>query len=106
MPMLVVNGKEVEFGEDGFLTNRDDWNEDVMRTIAAREHIELTGDIEKYVRSAREIYEKERVVPPLREFSKRHGGDRKGSHLNELFHGGPMKKIAMLGGLPKPTGCV
>ncbi|HHO68197.1 MAG TPA: TusE/DsrC/DsvC family sulfur relay protein [Gammaproteobacteria bacterium] len=97
---------DVEFNPAGFLKNPDDWNEDVMRYIAEREGIELTDEIIDYVKSARAYYQENAVVPPLREFSKMHGGDRKGTHLNKLFHGGPMKKIAMLGGLPQPTGCV
>ncbi|MGB5305369.1 MAG: TusE/DsrC/DsvC family sulfur relay protein [Gammaproteobacteria bacterium] len=97
---------DVEFNEAGFLKSKDDWNEDVMRFIADREGIELTDEVIKYVNSARELYEENAVVPVLREFSKLHGGDRKGTHLNKIFNGGPMKKIAMLGGLPQPTGCV
>ena len=95
-----------EFNEAGFLLNPDDWSEEIMAFIAQREGIELTDEVIKYVKSCREFYEENATVPPLREFSKMHGGDRKGTALNKLFNGGPMKKIAMLGGLPQPTGCV
>jgi TusE/DsrC/DsvC family sulfur relay protein len=94
------------FNEAGFLTNPEDWDEDMMFEIAEREHIELTPEMVILICSARDQYEKDQKVPPLREFSKLHGGDRKGTTLNELFNGAPMKKIAMLGGLPQPTGCV
>ena len=96
----------VEFNEAGFLVNPDDWNSKVMLEIATREHINLTDEMVGYIHSARKIYFETQKVPPLREFSKLHGGDRKGTHLNKMFNGGPMKKIAMLGGLPQPTGCV
>ena len=96
----------IEFNEAGFLKNPEDWNIDVMQFIAEREGIELNTEIINYVKSCREYYDENQSVPPLREFSKMHGGDRKGSHLNKVFNGGPMKKIAMLGGLPQPTGCV
>jgi tRNA 2-thiouridine synthesizing protein E len=94
------------FNEAGFLKNPDDWSPEIMQFIADREDITLTDDIIMYVKSCREQYEVNATVPPLREFSKLHGGDRKGTHLNKIFNGGPMKKIAMLGGLPQPTGCI
>lgn len=94
------------FNEAGFLKNPDNWSPEIMQFIADREDITLTDDIIMYVKSCREQYEVNATVPPLREFSKLHGGDRKGTHLNKIFNGGPMKKIAMLGGLPQPTGCI
>jgi len=45
-------------------------------------------------------------VPPIREFAKHHGMDRKAQPLYDLFETGPMKRIAKYGGLSKPTGCV
>ena len=95
-----------EFNEAGFLKNPEDWNEDLMFEIAEREGIELTPEMVVYITSCRDFYEENQTVPPLRQFSKMHGGDRKGTRLNEVFNGGPMKKIAMLGGMPQPTGCV
>lgn len=96
----------IEFNEAGFMVNPDEWTENIMFDIAERENITLTHDMIIYIMSCRDEYENNQKVPPLREFSKKHGGDRKGSALNKLFNGGPMKKIAMLGGLPQPTGCV
>jgi tRNA 2-thiouridine synthesizing protein E len=94
------------FNEAGFLHHPEDWSEPMMHEIAKREGIDLTDEMIMYIKSCRSIYERTQTVPPLREFSKIHGGDRKGTRLNEVFNGGPMKKIAMLGGLPQPTGCV
>ena len=97
---------KVEFNEAGFLKNPDDWSDIVMFEIANREGISMSARMVELVELCREVYDREQTVPPIREFSKMTGGDRKGSELNELFNGGPMKKIAMLGGLPQPTGCV
>lgn len=91
---------------DGFLVNRDDWSQDVMAEIADNSGIELTEEVHGYCMLAREMYEAEGVVPPIRTFGKAVGDDRKGSKLNAIFNGGVMKKIAKLAGLPKPTGCV
>lgn len=94
------------FNEAGFLKDPDEWSEILMFEIANREGIKMDAEMVDMVRSCRAYYEENQTVPPLREFSKMHGGDRKGTRLNELFNGGPMKKIAMLGGMPQPTGCV
>jgi TusE/DsrC/DsvC family sulfur relay protein len=94
------------FDADGFLIDRDDWSNAILREIADDMDIVLTGEVLGYVIAVREEYEKNSVVPPLREFSKLTGGDRKGTALNAAFNGGPMKKLARLAGLPKPTGCV
>ena len=96
----------MKYNEAGFLIDPNEWTEVTMNEIANREGIELTEEMIALITSCREQYEKNQIVPPLREFSKLHGGDRKGKFLNELFNGAPMKKIAMLGGLPQPTGCV
>ena len=96
----------IEYNEAGFLKDPDDWNVEVMQQIADRENIILSDRVKELVDLCRLEYEENQKVPPLREFSKLTGGDRKGTHLNKLFNGGPMKKIAMLGGLPQPTGCV
>lgn len=96
----------LEVDGDGFLIDRDVWNLDVMVALAKNDGVELTTDMEEMIMLAREMYEEDQTVPPLRVFSKATGGDRKGTHLNEMFNGAPMKKIAKWGGLPKPTGCV
>ena len=91
---------------DGFLLNRDEWSEEVMVEISKQDGFELSDEHIKYILSARDVFDQEGTVPALRVFAKLHGMDRKAGPLNELFGGGPMKKIAKFGGLPKPTGCV
>ena len=96
----------IEFNEAGFMKNPDEWNENVMFEIADREGIELTPELVILITSARDMFDRDQTVPSLRVFARAHGDDRKGTKLNKLFNGAPMKKIAMLGGLPQPTGCV
>ena len=95
-----------EYNEAGFMKNPDEWTEIEMHKIANREGINLSARMVELILSCREQYEINSAVPPLREFSKLHGGDRKGKELNELFNGQPMAKIEKLGGLPQPTGCI
>ena len=60
-----------------------------------------------YIMSAREIYAETQAVPPIREFAKIHGMDRKAQPLYDLFPNGPMKMISKYSGnMPQPTGCI
>jgi len=95
---------EINLDNEGFLSNRDDWSEDVARELARRDEVEITEQIMSYIITARDMYEKEGVVPPIRKFSKAMGVTSK--DLYDIFHKGPMKLICKWGGLPKPTGCV
>lgn len=97
---------DIKTDGDGFLLNREDWNEDIMHELASKDGIELSEEMISMIMIARDEAEISGKVPAIRVFSKLTGGDRKGSHLNEMFNGAPMKKIAKWGGLFKPTGCV
>ena len=92
---------------DGFLVNRDEWNEAVMYELAAQEGFTLKDEHISYILKAREMYEQDGTVPAIRNFAKATGiKDRKAKELYDLFETGPMKRICKWGGLPKPTGCV
>lgn len=91
---------------DGYLLDMSVWSEEVMHEMAAEDEFELTEEMIGYIHKAREMYEENQTVPPIRIFAKAVGDDRKGTKLNKLFNGGPMKPISKYGGLPKPTGCV
>ena len=95
-----------EVDGDGFLINRDDWNEDFMISAAISDGLILTDAHIEYIMEARKIYDEDGTVPTIREFAKIFGMDRKAKPLYELFESGVMKRIAKYGGLPKPTGCV
>lgn len=93
--------------DDGFLIDRDDWSTAVMHQLAARDGMTLTDEHTRYIMKAREMYEEDGTVPPIRIFAKAAGlQDRKAKELYDLFETGPMKRICKWGGLPKPTGCV
>ncbi|MEE8342488.1 MAG: TusE/DsrC/DsvC family sulfur relay protein, partial [Gammaproteobacteria bacterium] len=50
---IVVDGKEIEVTQTGYLVNTEDWNEKVAEAIAADEGVELTQrhwDVIKYLR--------------------------------------------------------
>ncbi len=89
---------------EGFLVNRDDWNEAVANELAAADEFEMTDQVMDYIRRARAMYDENGVVPPIRKFAKEVGVSSK--DLYDIFKKGPMKLICKWGGLPKPTGCV
>jgi tRNA 2-thiouridine synthesizing protein E len=89
---------------EGFLVNRDDWSEEVARELAQADNFEINDQIMRYINEAREMYQVDGVVPPIRKFAKKMGVSSK--DLYDVFKKGPMKLICKWGGLPKPTGCV
>lgn len=89
---------------DGYLLSMDDWTPEIGRAMAEVDGIELTDEKWDQILKAREYYEDQAVVPPIRKFSKYIGMDQK--VLFKQWNTGPMKPITKYGGLPKPTGCV
>jgi dissimilatory sulfite reductase related protein len=94
----------VEVDGEGFLVNRDDWSETVARELAAADDFAIDDHIMGLILKAREMYDSDGVVPPIRIFAKKMGVSTK--DLYDIFKKGPMKLICKWGGLPKPTGCV
>jgi TusE/DsrC/DsvC family sulfur relay protein len=95
---------EVKVDGEGFLVDRDDWTEEVARELARSDDMEINDEIMGYIHEARQMFEADGVVPPIRKFAKAMNTDTK--HLYDVFQKGPMKLICKWGGLPKPTGCV
>ncbi len=100
-----ILGKTMELDADGNLANRNDWNEDVARFLAAQEGIaELTPKHWAVINLMREVFEKEGDAPSIRRLTKESGIDTK--TLYSLFPKGPAKRAAKIAGLPKPKGCI
>ena len=89
---------------NGYLVNPDEWDEEVMMEMAKEDGYDMTQEKVYHIYKAREYYEENSSVPPIRVFAKYIGEDKK--KLFELYLGGPMKFITKYGGLPQPTGCV
>lgn len=101
------NTMALELTGNGYLVDPSIWTEEVMHELAQLDdNFVLTDEHVKYILAAREIYSEFQAVPPIREFAKLHGMDRKAQPLYDLFPRGPMKMITKYGGLPQPTGCV
>lgn len=95
---------DLQVDGEGFLVNRDDWNEEVARELASQDDMEIDDQIMTYIKEARKMFDEDGVVPPIRKFAKAMNVSTK--DLYDVFQKGPMKLICKWGGLPKPTGCV
>ena len=66
--------------------------------------IKLTESMVNQILVAKEYFEENSSVPPIRTFAKVVGIDKK--ILFKEWLTGPMKPITKYGGMPQPTGCV
>ena len=108
---IQVNGQTIETDEEGYLTNRSDWNEAVAAEMAKQDNAALDQNHWEVINFLREYYEEYQIAPAVRVLTKAIGkklGPDKGNskYLYELFPYGPAKQACKYAGLPKPTGCV
>jgi len=111
MPMVEVAGKSFEVDEEGYLTNLNDWNQDIAEYLAKEEKVEMTQNHWDVVNFLREYYDEYQIAPAVRVLTKavaKKLGPEKGNnkYLYELFPYGPAKQACKIAGLPKPTGCI
>lgn len=66
MKTIECNGNKIFVDENGYLTNQDDWNEDVAKALASQEGInELSTEQFEIIRFMREYFIKYKVFPIL-----------------------------------------
>ncbi len=104
MPVTTINERQIQVDAEGFLTEYDEWDEDLGRSLAAQIGIELTDAHWKAIHFLREDYKAQGETATLRRVSTMAGIPTK--ELFTLFPTKPAKKMAYIAGLPKPTGCV
>ena len=104
MSLATIAGNEVHVDDEGFMTEYDEWNEELAETLAANIGIELTDGHWQAIRFLRDDYKVEGVTPTLRRVTNTGGIPTK--ELFQLFPKKPAKKMAYVAGLPKPAGCV
>ncbi|HEX4929860.1 MAG TPA: TusE/DsrC/DsvC family sulfur relay protein [Gaiellaceae bacterium] len=105
MTTVLIAETPVEVDAEGFLTNTDDWNEQLAVEIARDNGIaELTPRHWLVVTFMRERFLATGTAPSLRSLGKESGVPIK--ELYELFPKGPAKLAAKIGGIPKPRGCI
>jgi TusE/DsrC/DsvC family sulfur relay protein len=104
MPIASINGSTVHVNDEGFLTEYEEWNEDLAKALAAQIGIGLTDAHWKVIRFLREDYKAQGETATIRRVSAVGGIPTK--ELFTLFPKKPAKKMAYIAGLPKPQGCV
>ncbi|GIV66957.1 MAG: TusE/DsrC/DsvC family sulfur relay protein [Chloroflexota bacterium] len=105
MVAKTIAGKTVEVNEEGFMTNPNEWTEEIAVEIAKEEGIpELTAEHWKIINFCRQSAGTSGKAPTLRQITVGTGVSTK--ELFTLFPKGPAKKVARIAGLGKPEGCV
>jgi len=105
MSTATYAGTAVEVDDEGFMTDPDQWNEQIADQIAAENGIDqLTDRHWMVVNYMRQSYLEEGSAPSIRTLGKASGVPIK--ELYQLFPKGPAKKAAKIAGIPKPRGCI
>jgi tRNA 2-thiouridine synthesizing protein E len=104
MPVATIAGAEVQVDDEGFMTEYDEWNEDIAVALAANIGIELGEGHWHVIKFLREDYKEQGETPMLRRVSNVGGVPTK--QLFQLFPKKPAKKMSYIAGVPKPQGCV
>lgn len=105
MPTTRIGGRPIDVNEEGFLTDPDQWDEDLAAVLAGYAGIDdLTEEHWKVLRFLRADYPPRKETATLRRVATVGGFDMK--ELFRLFPGKPAKKMSYIAGLPKPKGCV
>jgi tRNA 2-thiouridine synthesizing protein E len=105
MTTTTIAGVEVDLNDEGFLTDPEQWNEDVAVELAKRDGIDdLTDRHWTVIRFMRDQYFEKGTGPTVRVLGKTSGVSVK--ELYQLFPKGPAKIAARVAGIPKPRGCI
>ncbi len=105
MPEKVFAGVTILVDDEGFMTDSNQWTEDVARGLAADIGIEdLTDKHFQVLNFMRKEFAEKGTGPSLRKLKNESGVDTK--TLYSLFPKGPAKKAALIAGITKPQGCI
>ena len=104
MAVATIANHEVQIDDEGFMTNYDEWDEEVGAALAAQIGIEMTDDHWRVVKFLREDFKDQGETATIRRVSTVGGVPTK--ELFMLFPKKPAKKMSYIAGLPKPKGCV
>jgi TusE/DsrC/DsvC family sulfur relay protein len=104
MPVTTLNGKSVHVNEEGFLTEFDEWDEELAVVLAEQIGIELTDAHWKVIRFVRDDFKAQGETPTTRRVHVVGGIPVKEQFA--LFPKKPGKKMSYIAGVPKPHGCV
>jgi TusE/DsrC/DsvC family sulfur relay protein len=105
MTMTLIADAPVDVDAEGFLTDPQQWNEQLAEEIARENGIaELSDRHWLVVKFMRDRFLTTGTAPSIRSLGKESGVPIK--ELYQLFPKGPAKLAAKIGGIPKPRGCI
>jgi len=104
MPVVQLDGHEVHVDDEGFLTEFDEWDEDLAKVLAAQIGIDLSDQHWKVIHFLRDDFQVTGETATTRRVQTIGGVAVKDQFV--LFPKKPAKKMAYVAGLPKPHGCV
>jgi TusE/DsrC/DsvC family sulfur relay protein len=104
MPVTELAGHRIHVDDEGFLTEYDEWDEDLARVLARQIGIDLTDEHWTAIRFLREDFRDRGETATTRRVQTVGGIPVKEQFV--LFPRKPGKKMAYIAGLPKPHGCV
>jgi tRNA 2-thiouridine synthesizing protein E len=104
MPVIEIAGSNVTVNDEGFLTEYDQWTDEIAEVLAKQIEIDLTDEHWKVIRFLRDDFKTEGETATSRRVQQVGGVSVKEQFA--LFPKKPQKKMAYIAGLPKPKGCV
>ncbi|MBC7462638.1 MAG: TusE/DsrC/DsvC family sulfur relay protein [Actinobacteria bacterium] len=104
MPVIEIASKQVHVNDEGFMTEYEEWSEEIARVLAQQIEVDLTEEHWKIIRFLREDFKTEGETATSRRVQTVGGVPIKEQFV--LFPKKPAKKMAYVAGLPKPKGCV
>ncbi len=105
MTAMMIAETAVDVDAEGFLTDPEQWSEQLAEQIARENGIASLSDRHwLVVRFMRDRYLTTGTAPSIRALGKESGVPIK--ELYQLFPKGPAKLAAKIGGIPKPKGCI
>jgi tRNA 2-thiouridine synthesizing protein E len=100
-----IAGTTVTVDEEGFMTDHNQWTEEVARELAKEIGIEDLNEKHFMVLNfMRKEFDEKGTGPSLRKLKNESGVGTK--ELYQLFPKGPAKKAALIAGITKPVGCI
>ena len=111
MGTILVKGRKIEVGENGFLENVDDWDRDVAEYFAEKEGIRMSDQHWEIANYLNDYYKQYQIAPMLKilvkEISRKFGPEKGNTlYLYQLYPAGPARQACKIAGLPSPTGCL
>lgn len=98
-----IAGKEITVNEEGYLTDFNQWNEQIGESIATEANVTLTPrhwEVIKYLQNEH----KSQVALSIRRVGKSGVVDIK--EFYALFPNAPLKTATKIAGIPKPASCI